>query len=315
MTLLLHALKRVIDATISLFGVITLTFIVMNIAPGDPVLSAVGERYNEETLEQFRKELYLDKPTLLQYSHYLKNLLHGDLGRSFVSPRHSVSAKIKQKFPYTLKLALAALLVSVLLGLTLGIISGLCRGKWPDRLGMFFALCGISAPVFWVGLVLIWFVSVKMGLLPPSGSSSWKHLILPSVTLGLRSAAFLARITRSHLIDEIGKDYLRTARSKGLSEKVVVIKHAFKNVLIPTITIIGTDFGSFLSGAVLTETIFSWPGIGRMAMDAIQKRDFPEIQGVVIFTACVFIIVNLIVDLLYGVLDPRVRQNGGITIA
>lgn len=309
MNFLVHAFQRFFGAAISFFGVITLTFFVMNIAPGDPVLSAVGERYNEETLEQFRKELHLDKPVLVQYGHYLKKMLRGDLGKSFVPPHHSVSAKIRQKFPYTLKLAFAALLVSVLLGLTIGTISGLFRGKWIDRFGMFFALSGISAPVFWVGLVLIWLVSVKLGFLPPSGSSSWKHLILPAVTLGLRSAAFLARITRSHLIDEFGKDYLRTARAKGLSETIVVMKHAFKNVLIPTVTIIGTDFGSFLSGAVLTESIFSWPGIGRMAMDAIQKRDFPEIQGVVIFTACVFIVINLIVDLLYGLLDPRVRRS------
>ena len=302
-------LDRFIGAAISFFGVITLTFFVMNIAPGDPVLSAVGERYNEETLEIFRDKLHLNEPIWVQYGYFVRNLLHGDFGQSFTPPHDSVSEKIKQKFPYTLRLALAALLVSVILGLTIGTISGVFRGKWPDRFGMFFALSGISAPVFWVGLVLIWLISVKLELLPPSGSSSWKHLVLPAVTLGLRSAAFLARITRSHLIDEWNKDYLRTARAKGLSEKMVIIKHAFKNVLIPTITIIGTDFGSFLSGAVLTESIFAYPGIGRMAMDAIQRRDFPEIQGVVIFTACVFILVNLIVDLLYKFIDPRVKHE------
>jgi ABC-type dipeptide/oligopeptide/nickel transport system permease component len=218
-----------------------------------------------------------------------------------------VANDLMDKFPFTLLLASSAMIVSIVVGLAVGIISSLKPNSLLDRGTMLLALTGISAPVFWVGLLLILIVGVNLKWLPPTGYGGVEYLILPAIALGTRSAAFLARVTRSTMLDVLQQDYIRTARAKGLPEWKVVLKHAFPNTLIPIITIIGVDFGSYLSGAVLTESIFGWPGIGRFALDAILKRDFPVIQGTVLFTAMMFIFANLIVDLLYGVVDPKVR--------
>jgi ABC-type dipeptide/oligopeptide/nickel transport system permease component len=301
-----YLIKRILHTIPVIFGVIVFTFILMYVVPGDPVLSMVGERYDEATIQRLRDNLHLDDPLWKQFGNYVGNLLKGDLGNSFITMR-PVANDLMDKFPFTLLLASSAMIVSIVVGLAVGIISSLKPNSLLDRGTMLLALTGISAPVFWVGLLLILIVGVNLKWLPPTGYGGVEYLILPAIALGTRSAAFLARVTRSTMLDVLQQDYIRTARAKGLPEWKVVLKHAFPNTLIPIITIIGVDFGSYLSGAVLTESIFGWPGIGRFALDAILKRDFPVIQGTVLFTAMMFILANLIVDLLYGVVDPKVR--------
>ena len=301
-----YLIKRVLQTIPVVLGVIVFTFILMYVVPGDPVLSMVGERYDEATIQKLRQDLRLDDPLLKQFGYYVGNLFKGDLGNSFITMR-PVADDLMEKLPFTLLLAAAAMAVSIVVGLAVGIISSLKPNSLLDRGTMLLALTGISAPVFWVGLLLILIIGVNLKWLPPIGYGGFEYLILPAITLGTRSAAFLARITRATMLDVLQQDYIRTARAKGLPEWKVVLKHAFPNTLIPIITIIGVDFGSYLSGAVLTESIFGWPGIGRFALDAILKRDFPVIQGTVLFAAMMFILANLIVDLLYGVVDPKVR--------
>jgi len=301
-----YFLKRLLQAIPVLLGVIIITFVLMYIIPGDPVVSMVGERYSEETVQRLRQELHLDDPLPLQFLRYVGNVLQGNFGNSFITGE-PVAALIIEKFPNTMMLAITSMFFAILIGLTAGIMSSVHPGSFMDRGIMVLALAGISAPVFWVGLILVLVVGVMLQWLPPTGFGGIEYLILPALTLGLRSAAYLARLTRATMLDVLSHDYIRTARSKGLPEWKVFIKHAFPNTLIPVITIIGTDFGSYLSGAVLTESIFGWPGIGRLALEAIMKRDFPVIQGTVLFMAIMFVLMNVLVDLLYGVVDPRIR--------
>ena len=300
---------RILQTIPVLFGVIVITFILMYMIPGDPVVSMVGERYDEETIHKLRKELHLDDSLPMQFVHYVSNVMRGDFGKSFITGG-SVSEELLIKFPNTLILAVASMIIAIITGLTLGIISSLKPQSILDKITMFFALAGISAPVFWVGLMLILFVGVFLQWLPPTGFGGVEYIILPAITLGLRSAAYLARLTRATMLDVLNQDYIRTARMKMLPEWKVILKHGFPNILIPIITVIGTDFGSYLSGAVLTESIFGWPGIGRYALEAILKRDFPVIQGTVLFMALMFILANLIVDIFYGIVDPRIRIEG-----
>ena len=301
-----YLFNRLLQAIPVLLGVIIITFVLMYIIPGDPVVSMVGERYSEETVQQLRQELHFDDPLPLQFLRYVGNVLQGNFGNSFITGE-PVAALIIEKFPNTMMLAITAMFFAILIGLTAGIMSSVHPGSFMDRGIMVLALAGISAPVFWVGLILVLVVGVMLQWLPPTGFGGIEYLILPALTLGLRSAAYLARLTRATMLDVLSHAYIRTARSKGLPEWKVFIKHAFPNTLIPVITIIGTDFGSYLSGAVLTESIFGWPGIGRLALEAIMKRDFPVIQGTVLFMAIMFVLMNVLVDLLYGVVDPRIR--------
>lgn len=303
-----YLIGRVLQTIPVILGVITITFILMYIIPGDPVMSMVGERFDEETVTRLRSELHLDDPMPLQFIRYLSNVLRGDLGKSFITGR-SVASEIALKFPNTMILALGAMLIAIVFGVTIGIISSLKPGSLLDKGSMILALAGISAPVFWVGLMLMLIFGVWLKWLPPTGYGGLKYLILPALALGTRSAAYLARLTRATMLEVMNQDYIRTARAKGLPEWMVVLKHALPNTLVPIITVIGTDFGSYLSGAVLTESIFGWPGIGRFALEAILKRDFPVIQGTVLFMAIIFILANLIVDLLYGLIDPRIRTG------
>jgi len=301
--------RRILQTIPVLFGVIVITFILMYMIPGDPVVSMVGERYDEETIHKLRKELHLDDSLPMQFVHYVSNVMRGDFGKSFITGG-SVSEELLIKFPNTLILAVASMIIAIITGLTLGIVSSLKPQSILDKITMFFALAGISAPVFWVGLMLILFIGVFLQWLPPTGFGGVEYIILPAITLGLRSAAYLARLTRATMLDVLNQDYIRTARMKMLPEWKVILKHGFPNILIPIITVIGTDFGSYLSGAVLTESIFGWPGIGRYALEAILKRDFPVIQGTVLFMALMFILANLIVDIFYGIVDPRIRIEG-----
>ncbi len=300
--------RRFLQLIPVLFGIIALTFVLMYIVPGDPVLSMVGERYDEATLERLRNEFHLNEPLGKQFWLYLKGLARGDLGRSFIT-RQPVMEMIAQRFPATFLLAFGAMVVSVLVGLTIGVISSLKPHSSLDHTSMVLALLGISAPVFWVGLLLV-LLARALGWPYLTGYGCLPYLILPALTLGVRSAAFLARITRANMLEVLGQDFVRTARAKGLPARRVIFRHALKNTLIPIITIIGVDFGSYLSGAVLTESIFNWPGIGRLALNAILKRDFPVIQGTVLMTALVFVTANFLVDLIYGFVDPRVRYRG-----
>ena len=301
--------RRILQTIPVLFGVIIITFILMYMVPGDPVVSMVGERYDEETIHKLRKELHLDDSLPMQFVHYVSNVMRGDFGKSFITGG-SVSEELLIKFPNTLILAVASMIIAIITGLTMGIVSSLKPQSILDKITMFFALAGISAPVFWVGLMLILFIGVFLQWLPPTGFGGVEYIILPAITLGLRSAAYLARLTRATMLDVLNQDYIRTARMKMLPEWKVILKHGFPNILIPIITVIGTDFGSYLSGAVLTESIFGWPGIGRYALEAILKRDFPVIQGTVLFMALMFILANLIVDVFYGIVDPRIRIEG-----
>ena len=300
--------NRVLQAVPVVMGVLTISFMLMGVLPGDPVLSMIGERYNENTVELMRKKLNVDKPLIERMGIFVGDVLRGDLGYSFITGR-SVTKEILDKFPNTLILAVAAMTVAVLIGVSLGMVASLVPGSWIDKTIMVLALTGVSAPVFWTGLIFVLVFGVYLGWLPPTGYGGVEYLILPAFTLGLRSAAQITRLTRSAMMDTLGQDYIRTARSKELPWWKILLKHALPNSLIPVLTVIGTDFGSYLSGAVLTESIFGWPGLGRLTLEAILKRDLPIIQGTVLFMALMFICVNLVVDILYGIIDPRIRAE------
>ena len=300
--------NRALQAVPVVMGVLTISFMLMVVLPGDPVLSMIGERYDENTVELMRKKLNVDKPLIERMGIFMGDVLRGDLGHSFITGR-SVTKEILDKFPNTLILAVAAMTVAVLIGISLGMVASLVPGSWIDKTIMVLALTGVSAPVFWTGLIFVLVFGVYLGWLPPTGYGGVEYLILPAFTLGLRSAAQITRLTRSAMMDTLSQDYIRTARSKELPWWKILLKHALPNSLIPVLTVIGTDFGSYLSGAVLTESIFGWPGLGRLTLEAILKRDLPIVQGTVLFMALMFICVNLVVDILYGIIDPRIRAE------
>ncbi len=283
-------------------------FLLLYVAPGDPVQDMVGERADAETIARFRKELHLDEPLPKQFVLYAGGVLRGDLGNSYITQR-PIIRDIKERFPKTLLLAGTAMLLASILGITIGVLAARNPGGWFDRLSLGLAYLGISFPVYWVGLILILVFAVTLRWLPPSGYGGIKYLILPALALGSRSIAFLARVTRSSMLEVLGGDFVRTARAKGLRERVVVARHALRNALIPIITVLGLDFGYYLTGSILTETIFSWPGIGRYVVNAIARRDLPAISGSVLFLSVVFVLVNLITDLAYAKADPRVAYS------
>ena len=283
-------------------------FLLLYVAPGDPVQDMVGERADAETIARLRKELHLDEPVAKQFILYAGGVLRGDLGNSYITQRPIIS-DIKERFPKTLLLAGSAMLLASILGITIGVLSARNPGGWFDRLGLGLAYLGISFPVYWVGLILILIFAVTLKWLPPSGYGGIEYLILPALALGSRSIAFLARVTRSSMLEVLGGDFVRTARAKGLRERVVIGRHALRNALIPIITVLGLDFGYYLTGSILTETIFSWPGIGRYVVNAIARRDLPAINGTVLFLSIVFVLVNLITDLAYAKADPRVAYS------
>ncbi|HSG28785.1 MAG TPA: ABC transporter permease [Candidatus Krumholzibacterium sp.] len=303
-------MKRILLLVPILFGVVTVTFVLMYVIPGDPVLALAGERYDEETLQGLRRELGLDRPIHMQYLGYLGRLARGDLGRSYMTGR-PVSGSIAERFPRTILLAASAMLIAVAAGVVIGALSAWGRYPWLGKGLMGLSLAGVSIPVFWLGLLLIYLFSIRLGIFPPSGygGGSPRYLVLPALTLSFASMATIARVTRAGFLDAGGGDFVRTARAKGLAESRVMGKHVFRNALIPVVTIVGTDFGSYLSGSVLTESIFGWPGLGRFIVQAILKRDFPVIQGAVLFMAVIFVLVNLLVDISYGLIDPRVRRE------
>ena len=330
-------LKRLATLIPTLVGITLVAFGLIRLIPGDPIEVMMGERrLDPEVHAAMVKSMGLDQPLATQYFQYLGNLLHGDLGQSLVS-REPVAKEFAALFPATVELALTALLLAVALGLLLGMLAGLKRGSLFDQGVMGMATVGYSMPVFWWGLILIMFFSVNLGWTPVSGrisieydvarvsgfllvdswlsgeegafSSALAHLLLPAVVLGTSSLAVVARMTRSSMLEVLREDYVRTARAKGLSPVRVVVVHALRNALIPVLTVVGMQTGSLLAGAVLTETIFSWPGIGKLLIDSIARRDYPVVQAGILISALTFIGVNLFVDILYGVVNPRIRAQ------
>ena len=301
-------LRRLLLAIPTLFGVLVVAFLLLYVAPGDPVQAMIGERADTATITRLRAQLHLDDPLPVRFGHYVGAVVQGDLGRSYITNR-PITQDIRERFPKTLQLAGAAMLLATVLGITLGVFSARKPGGFADRFALAIAYLGISFPVYWVGLLLILLFAVTLRWLPPSGYGSPRFLVLPALTLGMRSIAFLARMTRSAMLDALSADFVRTARAKGLSERVVTARHALRNALIPVITVLGLDFGAYLTGSILTETIFSWPGIGRYVVNAISRRDLPAIQGSVLFLSTVFVVVNLITDLAYAKADPRVSYR------
>jgi len=289
-----------------LLGVTFLTFSLTKALPGDPVFSMVGERAQPEVIEKIRRELGSDRGIFIQYVGYVKLLLRGEFGRSYYTNR-KVFDDLLIKFPNTMKLALSAMIIAIPFGLFLGLLSACKRGKNTDSIISSFSIAGMSIPVFWSGLMIMLLFSLRLKLFPPSGTGNIQFLILPSVTLALPAIATLTRVTRSTLIEIFAMPFVTTARAKGIKEFRINILHVFKNALIPLITLIGLDFGSYLNGAVLTETIFGWDGIGRFTMEGIIKRDYPVIMGCIIASTFIFVFINLIVDILYHYLDPRIR--------
>jgi peptide/nickel transport system permease protein len=289
----------------TLLGVLLVSFLLLYVAPGDPVQAMVGERSDPATLARLRAELHLDDPLPVRFVRYVGGVLRGDLGTSYIT-RRPIVQDLVQRFPATLRLAGAAMLFAAVTGVSLGIYGAWRPGSRADGLATLVAYLGISFPVYWVGLLLILLFAVTLRWLPPSGSGGLAYLVLPAVTLGMRSVAFLSRITRDAMRELLGSDFVRTARAKGLAERRVVLGHAFRNALIPVVTVLGLDFGSYLTGSILTETIFSWPGVGRYVLTAIDKRDLPAIQGSILFLSLVFVMVNLVTDVVYAMVDRRV---------
>jgi ABC-type dipeptide/oligopeptide/nickel transport system permease component len=300
--------RRLLVTVPTLVGVLVVAFWLLNVAPGDPVIAMVGERADAATIARLRAELHLDDPLPVQFGHYVWGVAHGDLGRSYITQR-PIARDLSERFPKTVQLALAAMTLAAVSGITLGAVSAVRPGGVVDRGALLVAYLGVSFPVYWVGLLLILVFALGLGWLPPSGSGGPTYLVLPALTLGMRSIAFLSRITRAAMRDVLSSEFIRTARAKGLGEGAVVVRHALRNALVPVITVLGLDTGSYLTGSILTETIFGWPGVGRYVLAAIEKRDLPAIQGSILFLSVVFVVVNLVTDLCYAKADPRIAYN------
>jgi len=331
-----YIIKRLLALIPILIGVAVIVFLIVHLIPGDPAQTMLGERATDAQLERLRESMGLNDPLYIQFWRYVKDLLHGDLGRSIMS-NNPVISELKIRFPATLELSFFAMIFSVFVGVPAGIFAAINQNSWFDNLSMMVALIGVSMPIFWLGLMFIWLFAVELGWFPPSSRISVEtvlnpvtnlyvvdsilngnftalidvlhHLFLPAVALGTIPMAIIARMTRSSMLAVLRQDFIRTAYAKGLKRKAVIFKHALKNALVPIITVVGLQFGVLLGGAVMTETIFSWPGLGKYLVDAIYARDFPIVQGGILFFAGVFVFVNLIVDLSYATVDPRIQYE------
>ncbi len=306
--MLRYTLQRIFQLIPTIFGICTLIFLLMRVLPGDPALFIAGEHGDEQTISNLRAQLHLDEPILNQYVGYLSDLLHGNLRTSYISHR-PVIEMIASSFPNTAVLALTAMLIAVGIGIPLGIIAATRRDSGWDVVSRLLALTGVSIPVFWLGLQLQILFGLQLRLLPISGLGFDEHLILPAACASLGMLALITRMTRSSLLDVLNQDYIRTAYSKGLTVRNINVRHALSNALLPIITVWGTSIAGLLSGTLLVEVIFSWPGIGRQLVDAINARDYPVVQGLVLLFALIYTIMNLLVDLAYPLLDPRIRYH------
>ena len=303
-----YLIKRLLSTIPVLLGISLLLFFMLRLLPGDPAQVLAGQMATPQEIENIRQQLGLDRPIYEQYANYMSRLARFDLGRS-ARTQNPVTEEIWARLPNTLLLAVVAITLACLFGIPAGIISAVRPYSWIDYLVTTTALFGMSMPVFWLGLMLVIVFSVILKWLPAGGTGSWQHVVLPSFTLAAFVVAFIARMTRSTMLETLSQDYTTTARSKGLQERVVVIKHALKNAMIPIITVVGLQFGLLLGGAVLTETVFAWPGLGRLIVDSILARDYPVIQGTILIFGLLYIMVNLVVDLIYALVDPRIRYD------
>ena len=305
--MLRYLITRVLYTLPVIWLVVSLVFLLIHLVPGDPILQMLGEGAAATDIQAARHVYGLDVPLAQQYFNYWKGVLHGDLGQS-VRLGQSVSKLIVQRYPYTMQLTLGALLVAVLLSIPAGVRSARRRNLWDDRALSVISLFGLSFPNFALGPILILFFAIELGWLPVSGSGTVAHLVLPAITMGGALAAILTRMVRTSMLEELGQDYIRTARAKGLPETVVVYRHALRNALIPIITVLGLQFGALLAGAIVTETIFSWPGLGRLTIQAISNRDYYLVQGCILAIGLTYLAVNFLTDLLYSAVNPRIRQ-------
>ena len=305
--MLRYLLTRVLYTLPVVWLVVSLVFLLIHLVPGDPILQMLGEGAAAADIQAARHAYGLDVPLRQQYLNYWKGVLHGDLGLS-VRLNQSVSQLLVRRYPYTLQLTVAALAVAILLSLPAGVRSAQRRNRWDDRALSVISLFGLSFPNFALGPILILFFAIGLGWLPVSGAGSVAHLVLPAITMGGALAAILTRMVRTSMLEELGQDYIRTARAKGLPERVVVYRHALRNAMIPIVTVLGLQFGALLAGAIVTETIFSWPGIGRLTIQAISNRDYYLVQGCILAIGLTYVAVNFLTDLLYSALNPRIRQ-------
>lgn len=332
-----YIVRRLILATLAVFGVLVITFFLSHVIPGDPVAAILGQQARQEVIDEMRRKLGFDRPIYEQFVIYLDRLAHGDLGDSIATHR-PVLQDLKEFFPATIELATTAILIGAATGLVVGIVSAVTRGTWLDHATRFFSLIGLSMPVFWLGLIVLLIFYFWLGILPGPGqldifvsrppwvtgliiadsliagdfaalANALRHLILPALVLGSHALVGIARITRASMLEVLGQDYVKVARSKGLTERTVIFRHALKNALLPIITVIGIYYGGLLEGAVLTETVFAWPGLGRYATSAILSQDFAAIMGVTVLIALIFSLANLVVDLAYGLLNPKIRYE------
>ncbi len=306
MQIFLALVKRLALVLPVIWAVVTLVFLLIHIVPGDPVRNSLGENATEQQLMELRQKLGLDLPLSQQYVNYWKGLVRGDLGASLVSGE-DVFEKIMSRYPATIQLALAGLAVAIFIAVPLGVTAGSNQGKWLDNVASVVSLLGISTPGFVLGPLMVYLFAIKLDLLPVGGRDGIEYLILPAITMGAALAAILTRMVRSSVIEELGEDYVRTARAKGLAERQVIYKHVLKNGLIPVVTVLGLQFGVLLAGAIITETIFSWPGLGRLTIDAINARDYPIVQGCILMIALTYIVANVLTDFAYRLLDPRIK--------
>ncbi|SFM31142.1 glutathione ABC transporter permease GsiC [Variovorax sp. OV329] len=303
-----YVIKRLLGLLPTLLIVSLLVFLFVHMLPGDPARLAAGPEAGPETVALVRQELGLDKPLPQQFLNFFGNMLQGDFGTSLRS-RRPVATEIADRFMPTLMLTITSMAWAVLFGMTIGIVSAVYRNQWPDRLGMTLAVSGISFPAFALGMLLMQLFSVQLGWLPTVGADTWKHYILPSLTLGAAVAAVMARFTRASFVEVIQEDFVRTARAKGVSEKWVVLKHCLRNALIPVVTMMGLQFGFLLGGSIVVEAVFNWPGLGRLLVEAVDMRDYPVIQTLVLLFSLEFILINLVVDVLYGFINPTIRYS------
>jgi len=306
--MLQYFVRRLAGLAPTLFIVAVLVFLFVHLLPGDPARLAAGPDATPETVELVRQDLGLDKPLHEQFVRFVSGALRGDFGKSLRTKR-PVGTEIAERFMPTFWLTVASMSWSVVFGMGIGVLSAVFRNRWPDRVGMTLAVSGISFPAFALGMVLMEIFAVQLNWLPTVGADSWRHYILPSLTLGAAVAAIMARFTRSSFVDILQEDYIRTARAKGLPEDVVVAKHGLRNALIPVVTMMGLQFGFLLGGSIVVEVVFNWPGLGRLLVDAVGMRDYPIIQALVLLFSLEFILINLVVDVLYGLINPTIRYR------
>lgn len=304
-----YLVKRLLAAIPVLFGVSVVVFAMLHLVPGDPVKMMLSEfQTSPEQIARLRAQLHLDEPLPQQFGRFLWNALHGDLGYS-VRTRRPVHTEILESLPSTVVLALTGMVVAMAMGVTLGVFAAVRQHSWFDTVSMLMALIGVSIPSFWLGLLLIFALSLKLGWLPATGGGDVRHLIMPALTLGLGASAIIARLSRSCMLEVLRQEYITTARAKGLRETLVILRHGLKNALIPVVTIIGLQLGQLLGGTVIIETVFARPGVGRLIVNGILEKDFPLVQGVVLVGATSYVLINLLVDVTYALLDPRIRYD------